>query len=291
SNNFIAVYGTWMSTKSKILIITVYAPQSATEKRSLWQYIAHLINHWKGDCIVMGDFNEVRSAEKRLGSNFNVSGANDFNAFIANSGLIDLHLEGYSFTWSHPSAQKMSKLDRFLLSDGFDKLVTDSWNDMQLVDQNDMVRFKKKLQDCGEVNDELLLSRMNLMHSLQEKKIADARDNFQKAKVKWAVEGDENTKYFHGIINKNRVNLSIRGVMVDGEWIVDPMRVKEAFKNHFASRFQHPSSGRCHNNFSFSNRLSKEQQIDLESHVSTDETRNAVWDCGKKIFWPGRIYF
>nr|GEX01626.1 RNA-directed DNA polymerase, eukaryota, reverse transcriptase zinc-binding domain protein [Tanacetum cinerariifolium] len=190
-----------------------------------------------GDYIVMGDFNEVRLAEERLGSNFNVSGANDFNAFIANSGLIDLHLEGYSFTWSHPSAQKMGKhlsdhrpiLLREIFIDfgatpfrlfhswfsweGFDKLVTDSWNDMQLVDRNDMVRFKKKLQD--------------------------------------------------------------------GEWIVDPMRVKEAFKNHFASRFQHPSSGRCHINFSFPNRFSKEQQIDLESHVSTDEIRKAVWDCGE----------
>nr|GEW34336.1 RNA-directed DNA polymerase, eukaryota [Tanacetum cinerariifolium] len=324
SDNSIAVYGTWMSTKSKILIITVYALQSATEKRSLWQYIAHLINHWKGDCIVMGDFNEVRSTEERLGSNFNVIGANDF---IANSGLIDLHLEGYSFTWSHPSAQKMSKLDRFLLSDDLlstfpqissiclDRHLSDHRPILLReifidFDQNDMVRFKKKLQglkkfirewvaekknhntfikdtklkladideklDCGEVNDELLLSCMNLMHSLQEKKIADARDNFQKSKVKWAVEGDENTKYFHGIINKNRANLSIRGVMVDGEWIVDPMRVKEAFKNHFAFRFQHPSSGRCHINFSFPNRLSKEQQIDLESHVSTDEIRKAA---------------
>ncbi|GKD46421.1 RNA-directed DNA polymerase, eukaryota [Tanacetum coccineum] len=313
SDNFIAVYGTWMSTKSKILIITVYAPQYATETSSLWQYIAHLINHWKGDCIVMGDFNEVRSAKERLGSNFNVSGANDFNAFIANSGLIDLHLEGYSFTWSYPSAQKMSKLDRFLLSDGLlstflqissiclDRHLSDhhpillreifidfgatpfcifhSWFSWEGFDKL-LADIDKKL-DCGEVNDELLLSRMNLMHSLQEKKIADARDNLQKAKVKWAVEGDENTKYFHGIINKNRANLSIRGVMVDGEWIVDPMRVKEAFKNHFASRFQHPSSGRCHINFSFPNRLSQEQQIDLESHISTDEIRKAVWDCSE----------
>nr|GEZ07881.1 hypothetical protein [Tanacetum cinerariifolium] len=68
--------------------------------------------------------------------------------------------------------------------------------------------------------------------------------------------------------------------MVDGEWIVEPIRVKEAFRNHFASRFQHPSSGRSHINFTFSNRLSREQTHDLEKHVSTDEIRKAVWDCG-----------
>ncbi|GJW36816.1 RNA-directed DNA polymerase, eukaryota [Tanacetum coccineum] len=237
--------GTWMPTKSKILIIAIYAPQSVIEKHTLWQYITHLIHHWNGECIVMGDFNEVRSKDERLGSTFNVSGANEFNVFIANSGLIDLPLEGYSFMWSRSSAQKMSKLDRHLSDhrpillreifmdfgatpfrlfhswfswDVFDKLVSDSCNGMQREDINDMVRFKKKLQD--------------------------ARDNLQKAKVKWALEGDENTKYFHGI-------------MVDGEWIVEPMRVKEASRNHFASRFQHLSSGRSHINFTFPNRLSQ----------------------------------
>ncbi|GJU48910.1 RNA-directed DNA polymerase, eukaryota [Tanacetum coccineum] len=271
-DNFIAVYGTWMPTMSKILIIAIYAPQSVTEKRTLWQYITHLIDRWNGECIVMGDFSEVRSKEERLGSSFNVRGANDFNAFITDSGLIDLHLEGYSFTWSHPSAQKMSKLDRFMLSegllsmfpqissfcldrhlsdhrpiilreifvdygatpfrlfhswfswDGFDNLVADSWNGLQLEDRNDMVIFKKKLQglkkairewvidrkknhnlfikdtklklgdidkklDCGEASEELLLLRMNLMQSLQEKKYVDARDSFQKAKVKMGDRG------------------------------------------------------------------------------------------------------
>ncbi|GJS66561.1 hypothetical protein Tco_0681125 [Tanacetum coccineum] len=33
--------------------------------------------------------------------------------------------------------------------------------------------------------------------------------------VGWAIEGDENSKYFHGIINKKRSNLAIRGVFVD----------------------------------------------------------------------------
>ncbi|GKG26531.1 RNA-directed DNA polymerase, eukaryota, partial [Tanacetum coccineum] len=54
-----------------------------------------------------------------LGSVFNVHGANEFNSFISNVGLVEIQLEGYSFTWSHPSAAKMSKLDRFLVSEGF----------------------------------------------------------------------------------------------------------------------------------------------------------------------------
>ncbi|GKA46044.1 RNA-directed DNA polymerase, eukaryota [Tanacetum coccineum] len=62
----------------------------------------------------------------------------------------------------------------------------------------------------------------------------------QKAKVRWAIEGDENSKYFHAIINKKRANLSVKGVMVDGDWVVDPILVKKEFRDHFADRFQDP---------------------------------------------------
>ncbi|GJU52153.1 RNA-directed DNA polymerase, eukaryota [Tanacetum coccineum] len=73
---------------------------------------------WDGECIILGDFNEVRSEHERFGTIFNVSGAKAFNHFISTSGLIDLPLKGYSYTWSIKSASKMSKLDRFLVSEG-----------------------------------------------------------------------------------------------------------------------------------------------------------------------------
>ncbi|GJU50993.1 hypothetical protein Tco_1220548 [Tanacetum coccineum] len=44
-----------------------------------------------------------------------------------------------------------------------------------------------------------------------------ARDYMQKAKIQWAIEGDENSNFFHGIINRKRANLAIKGVMVDGD--------------------------------------------------------------------------
>nr|GEV55486.1 RNA-directed DNA polymerase, eukaryota [Tanacetum cinerariifolium] len=87
-------------------------------KTMLWDYISVLLTRWNGETIVMGDFNEVRSSEERPGSCFNPYGARRFDQFILVSGLVEINLEGYSFTWSHPSAIKMSKLDRFLVSDG-----------------------------------------------------------------------------------------------------------------------------------------------------------------------------
>ncbi|GJV29254.1 RNA-directed DNA polymerase, eukaryota [Tanacetum coccineum] len=104
SDNFVALYGSWIPTQTKLLMVSVYAPQSVISKRSLWDYISFLINRWNGDCMLMGDFNEVRCLDDRMGSIFNVQGANEFNSFISNSGLVEIQLEGYSFTWSHPSA-------------------------------------------------------------------------------------------------------------------------------------------------------------------------------------------
>nr|GFD05110.1 RNA-directed DNA polymerase, eukaryota, reverse transcriptase zinc-binding domain protein [Tanacetum cinerariifolium] len=107
-----------------------------------------------------------------------------------------------------------------------------TWNSIVPDDSNKMIRFKKKLQilkkeirawiaiynrnqkghieeiksklknidqmvDQGMVTDDIMLSRMDLMKQLHESS--------------WAIEGDENSKYFHAIINRKRAHLSVKG--------------------------------------------------------------------------------
>ncbi|GJW63623.1 RNA-directed DNA polymerase, eukaryota [Tanacetum coccineum] len=147
------------------------------------------------------------------------------------------------------------------------------------------LRFKlchiDKVIDQGGVNDDILLTRLDLLKKLHDIKSSDARDYMQKAKIQWAIEGDENSNFFHGIINRKRANLAIKGVMVDGEWVDDPCRVKEEFRLHFANRFRAPAANRCKLNYTFPNRLSSDQLDMLESPISRDEVRNAVWGCGE----------
>ncbi|GJY02450.1 RNA-directed DNA polymerase, eukaryota [Tanacetum coccineum] len=363
SDNFIAIYGTWLPSNSKILFIVVYAPQQATYKRCLWDYLSTIIGRWNGESIVMGDFNEVRTSDERRGSSFNPYGAKYFDRFIVNSGLIDVTLEGFSFTWSHPSALKMSKLDRFLVSEGifsmfpsiaalcldrhlsdhrpillrevhldfgpipfrfyhswfdfvgFDDMIKLSWASLDYSNIDGMTRFKKKLQDLkviirrwvktkrlemvgskldtiaelekidkamdiGVVDDSTVLRRLELKNNLLKLTEMEAKDRIQKSKVKWAVEGDENSKFFHGIINKRRSQLAIRGVFVDGIWRSDPVRIKNAFFDHFEARFKKPADQRFKLNFQFHKILLKDQADDLERGVSRDEIRRAVWNCG-----------
>ncbi|GJX91166.1 RNA-directed DNA polymerase, eukaryota, reverse transcriptase zinc-binding domain protein [Tanacetum coccineum] len=121
SDYFVAIMGKWRPNNKNLLIISVYAPQDLAEKKMLWQYLNILIDRWNGDVIVMGDFNEVRHKDERYGFIFHARGADAFNSFISAGGLLEVPSGGYSFTWSHNSALKMSKLDRFLVYDNLQR--------------------------------------------------------------------------------------------------------------------------------------------------------------------------
>nr|GEV40261.1 RNA-directed DNA polymerase, eukaryota [Tanacetum cinerariifolium] len=347
SDNFIAIYGTWLPNNAKILFIAVYAPQQCSYNRILWDYISTILSRWNGESIIMGDFNEVRSSNERRGSCFNPYNARCFDRFISNSDLVDINIEGYAFTWSHHSASKMSKLDRFLVSDGiftlfpsitaicldrhlsdhrlillcevhldfgpipfrfyhswfnidgFEDLIKRSWLSFSHSNANRMIRFKKKLQDLevlirqwiktkksdissnkhdivnelreidkkmdrGEVDEATVRRRFELKNNLIKINDMEAKDNLQNSKVKWAIEGDENSKFFHGIINKRRSQLAIRRVFVDGIWCSEPDTIKDTFLNHFVARFSIPPAHKFKLSFQFQKRLTSSQAEDLE---------------------------
>ncbi|GJY48474.1 RNA-directed DNA polymerase, eukaryota [Tanacetum coccineum] len=119
SDYFVMVRGAWRSTGQLVLLISIYAPQDVSEKQMLWNFLQWEISKWNGDVVIIGDFNEVRYKSDRFGFVFNAHGASLFNSFISNSGLVEVKLGGSSFTWCHKSASKMSKLDRFTVSESF----------------------------------------------------------------------------------------------------------------------------------------------------------------------------
>nr|GFA24865.1 RNA-directed DNA polymerase, eukaryota, reverse transcriptase zinc-binding domain protein [Tanacetum cinerariifolium] len=92
--------------------------------------------------------------------------------------------------------------------------------------------------DKGDSTDLVVNRRMEVIRLMQEMEKIDNLEVAQKAKIKWAIEGDENSKYYHGVLNKKRSRLTIRGVLAD------------------------------------------DQKDALESEVTNDEVRKAVWDCG-----------
>nr|GEW55739.1 RNA-directed DNA polymerase, eukaryota [Tanacetum cinerariifolium] len=285
---FVIIRGVWLKINVNLLIVVVYAPHDSGDKRLLWDYLIHVSNQWDGEIVMMGDFNEVRFKSDRFGSMFNVRGAEVFNSFIANAGLVEVPLGGSAFTWCHKSASKMSKIDRIAYGDKsnalrnlmyklkFLKLKIRGWINMNKNSTTaEISRLKVELADLDEIidngngMDETVNNRADILNSIHKLHQIQSTEAAQKAKIKWSVEGDENVRFFHGMINKKRSQQNIQGVMVDGKWIEEPSRVKNQFFQHFKDSFDKPKHDRIDINMSYPRSLSSEQQKDLD-----------LWDCG-----------
>nr|GEX53940.1 hypothetical protein [Tanacetum cinerariifolium] len=132
----------------------------------------------------------------------------------------------------------------------------------------------------GLASDEDKSSRISKLQELDYFKKMHSLDLMQKARVKWKVKGDENSKFFHGLINSRRKSQSIHGIMHEGVWLSDPKDIKEAFLNFYKKKFS------CHNSqvsfpsFMHAHCLNTSDQDLLEVVVSIEEIKTAVWDCG-----------
>ncbi|GKF62365.1 hypothetical protein Tco_0182419 [Tanacetum coccineum] len=129
--------------------------------------------------------------------------------------------------------------------------------------QNELSNLDKTI-DQGMCHEETLAERTKLQHRLYDLNSLISQDMAQKAKIRWAIEGDENSKFFHGMISKKRSQLAIRGVLVDGEWISETTKVRNEFLLHFSNRFSAPPSLRLRLRSQFDKVLSQEQNPNLE---------------------------
>ncbi|GJS16765.1 putative RNA-directed DNA polymerase, eukaryota, reverse transcriptase zinc-binding domain protein [Tanacetum coccineum] len=272
--------------------------------------------------------------------------------------LVDLPIGGRSFTWMNKAGTKLSKLDRFLISedvtirlpdvritaldrlwsdhnpillhidktdfgptpfklynswllrDGFDNLIKEEWEllDSNLKCHEKFRRLKDKIKQWSnniktlernrktvaleEINSiEKRIDEGSAMPSdndhrlilLQEIEKIDkfaSMDIIQKAHVKWDIEGDENSKFFHGLINQKRRNQMINGIMVEGNWITNPCLIKDAFLQFYKRKFQAQDSQVMFSNLPHSHSLNCMDRETLERQVTLEEIKEAVWDCG-----------
>nr|GEY17576.1 zinc finger, CCHC-type [Tanacetum cinerariifolium] len=121
-----------------------------------------------------------------------------------------------------------------------------------------------------------LTKRANLFRDLKDIDHKDSIDLAQKAKIKWAIEGDENSKKFHGIVNKKIRHIYIKGILVAGEWIENANRVKSEFYSCYSNLFLAPEWDQSLFDVNFPWSLNSDQVFDLEDTVSNEEIKRAV---------------
>ncbi|GKA92855.1 RNA-directed DNA polymerase, eukaryota [Tanacetum coccineum] len=85
--------------------------------------------------------------------------------------------------------------------------------------------------------------------------------------------------------------MAIRGVSVDGEWIMDPSKVKQEFFQHFANSFSSGSSSPiCFlNDVAFPVSLNQQQQVMLEEEVTDVEIKKQCGIVRDVFFVLGRF--
>ncbi|PWA36364.1 Endonuclease/exonuclease/phosphatase [Artemisia annua] len=107
----------------------------------------------------------------------------------------------------------------------------------------DRILVIDKLIDDGLGSSNIAEERGKIQKRLLEIEHLELQDIAQKAKIKWSIEGDENSKYYHGILKQKRRQLAIRGIRLNGAWTSNPQHVKMAFMEFFKKKFDRFSGG------------------------------------------------
>ncbi|GJS36998.1 RNA-directed DNA polymerase, eukaryota [Tanacetum coccineum] len=266
SDSFVAIYGTWIPSKTKLLVVSIYAPQQPSLRRVLWEYLLILLGRWNGEAILMGDYNEVRTNVERRGTCFNVNNASFFNQFISSSGLVDIKMEGYTFTWSHPSAEKMSKLDRFLVSDGILTIfpsISALCLDRHLSDHRPILLCEVKV-DFGPIP-------FRFYHSWF--KLVGFDDMVEQT---WrALAYSDNNKMIRFKKKLQELKKVIR------LWVNDKKIQSAGSKNSIVSELRDIDKRLDQHGRNWMVLISSDKtKLELEGAVSKEEVKKAVWDCG-----------
>ncbi|PWA97160.1 cytochrome P450 [Artemisia annua] len=136
--------------------------------------------------------------------------------------------------------------------EGYDQVVREAWNDTtQQEGENMFINFKNKLKNVKvklkawhknmstnnrgtkheyirrleqldahmelyNATHQMVEERLDIMKHLADLEKKEGMDLAQKLKLKWGLEGDENSKFFHAMLKKKRRKATINGVLEDG---------------------------------------------------------------------------
>ncbi|GJX86494.1 hypothetical protein Tco_0337268 [Tanacetum coccineum] len=130
---------------------------------------------------------------------------------------------------------------------------------------------------------------IKLLADIDHRKLKDLR---QKAKLKWAVEGDENSNFFHGIINSRHNKSRINGLNIHGELVTEHMTIKNHIFNFFSNIFKKDNLCRPSFTSNLFKHLSSNDVNFLECPFKNLKIKDAVWNCGSdKALGPDGFTF
>ncbi|KAJ0934874.1 putative RNA-directed DNA polymerase [Helianthus annuus] len=82
--------------------------------------------------------------------------------------------------------------------------------------------------------------KVGVRQKIKSMEKAKVKDLHQKSRLKWIKYGDENTSFFHGIINTKKASNRLKGLNINGVWVIDPHVIKEELRKWFKKQFSEP---------------------------------------------------
>nr|KYP58946.1 hypothetical protein KK1_014369 [Cajanus cajan] len=141
----------------------------------------------------------------------------EFNQFVLDMKLDDLPMLGKPFRL----------MDYWLVDKEIGKVIEDRWKKNQLqgigiggLCENELMEMRKLQERFWK----LLTKNKYIVH--------------YKSRVKWLLERDGNSRYYHTIVNWKREKNMLRGLPIKGEWCEEPNKVKEEVHNFFSRHFK-----------------------------------------------------
>lgn len=181
-----------------------------------------------------------------------------FNSWLSYPGLSELILDTVSsFHFIGPPDKSLATKLRKI------KEVVKTWR-MQVKENEaeDIMRLKQWICDLDIIVESRPLSSAELENRIEwKRKILElehrqSMDLKQKARIR-AIDGDEKSHFFHGIINHNLSNNRINGLSINGVWSTDPEAIKNEIFSFFKDKFFETMSSRPSLSCNFNKTLSR----------------------------------
>ncbi|XP_071695868.1 uncharacterized protein [Rutidosis leptorrhynchoides] len=102
----------------------------------------------------------------------------------------------------------------------------------------------------------------------------------QKARVRWILEDEENSKFFHNVIRRRNDKSRIRGLTLNGVWNENPQDLKDAIFEHFRNVFTETNSDRPSLEDLNYPSITSDEASALELPFDEKEVHDVVFDCG-----------
>ncbi|XP_021985602.1 uncharacterized protein LOC110881743 [Helianthus annuus] len=91
-----------------------------------------------------------------------------------------------------------------------------------------------EFRSLSEEEEWAFLENKKVLFEFERNKASDLK---QRARLKWALDGDENSKFFHALVNVRKVVNGIAGLILESGWVNKPSLIKFEVMKFFRSRF------------------------------------------------------